>query len=81
MTQAKEIFITQSRKDTKKKIFLIFFPLRVCGFAWEYFKVRHVRSQVTLMSLSVILANAGIHGLLRKLKPTVRTMDPRSSRG
>jgi hypothetical protein len=27
------IFITQSRKDTKKKIFLIFFPSRLRGFA------------------------------------------------
>jgi hypothetical protein len=33
MTQAKEIFITQSRKDTKKKVFLIFFPSRLGGFA------------------------------------------------
>jgi hypothetical protein len=33
MTQAKEIFITQSRKGTKKKIVLIFFPLRLCVFA------------------------------------------------
>jgi len=33
MTQAKEIFITQSRKDSKEKILLIFFPLRLRGFA------------------------------------------------
>ena len=29
----------------------------------------------------VILANAGIHGLTKKFKPGVSTMDPRSSRG
>jgi hypothetical protein len=33
MAKAKEIFITQSRKDTKKKIVLIFFPSRLGGFA------------------------------------------------
>jgi hypothetical protein len=34
MTQGPKIFITQSRKDTKKKkFFLIFFPLRLRGFA------------------------------------------------
>jgi hypothetical protein len=33
MAKAKEIFITQSRKDTKKKFFLIFFPSRLRGFA------------------------------------------------
>jgi hypothetical protein len=36
MTQTKEIFITRSRKDTKKKSFsylLPFAPLRLRGFA------------------------------------------------
>jgi hypothetical protein len=36
MKQVKEIFITQSRKDTKKKSFSYLLPfaaLRLCGFA------------------------------------------------